>query len=79
MGSLKGDDLLTIGAVTVGLRNGATVKEQFIARLVVANADTSQPKLSLYQVWMVSSSTEGRRTDYGGGVADELFHRTLLR
>jgi hypothetical protein len=50
----KGSDLLLIGKVDMKLGNGKGVSGEFIARIVVSGATTSQPKMKLYQVWAVS-------------------------
>lgn len=50
----KGSDLLLLCNVAMKLGNGKGVGGEFIARMVVSGATTSQPKLKLYQIWAVS-------------------------
>ena len=47
------DDLLLIGKVTMGFRNGKAITEEFAANFVVSGADTQKPRVKLYQVWAV--------------------------
>jgi hypothetical protein len=48
------EDLLIIGQVTVGLKDGIAKKGEFVARIALTEGQTSNPKIKLYKVWMVS-------------------------
>ncbi|KIW82952.1 hypothetical protein Z517_02195 [Fonsecaea pedrosoi CBS 271.37] len=52
---LDGSDLLFIGNVAMGLRNGQSVAGEFTGRLRIENPTSSQPKLLLYQIWADSA------------------------
>ncbi|OAL22385.1 hypothetical protein AYO20_11210 [Fonsecaea nubica] len=52
---LDGSDLLFIGNVAMGLRNGNSVAGEFTGRLRIENPTSSQPKLLLYQIWADSA------------------------
>ncbi|KAH6955738.1 hypothetical protein BKA56DRAFT_603571 [Ilyonectria sp. MPI-CAGE-AT-0026] len=49
----KGDDILLVGHVIMGLRNQQEVGGEFAARMTFDLSDPSKPKLKLYQVWGV--------------------------
>ncbi|KAI9836765.1 MAG: hypothetical protein M1819_000930 [Sarea resinae] len=50
---LEGRDVMLIGKVQMGLRNGKTVDSEFTARMVVdeASDESGSPRLSYSQVW----------------------------
>jgi len=54
--SHEADDLLIIGQVTAGLRTGEKKRGEFIARVRIDDAQTRNPKLKLYKVWMDMSA-----------------------
>jgi hypothetical protein len=49
----KALDLLLIGNIEMGLTNGKTVRGEFTARVLLANAESGKPRIKLYQVWAV--------------------------
>jgi hypothetical protein len=49
------DDLMLIGKLEMGLRNGKDVVGEFIARVVVKGADSSSPMIKSYTVWADSA------------------------
>lgn len=53
-----GDDLMLMGNVTWGFKNGEVVEGGFAARAVVVNGDSEKPRLKLYQGWGVSGLFE---------------------
>ncbi|KAJ3547718.1 hypothetical protein NM208_g1351 [Fusarium decemcellulare] len=50
-GNSDSSDLLFVARVAMGLRNGVKVAGEFAGRLVIADSQTANPKLKLYQVW----------------------------
>ncbi|KAH8886620.1 hypothetical protein GQ53DRAFT_769189 [Thozetella sp. PMI_491] len=44
-------DLLFIGNVAMGLRNGKSVKGEFVGRITILNPESEHPLIQLYQVW----------------------------
>jgi hypothetical protein len=52
----EAEDLLIIGQVTVGLKDGIAKRGEFVARIALTESQTSNPKIKLYKVWMVSPS-----------------------
>jgi hypothetical protein len=52
----EAEDLLIIGQVTVGLKDGIAKRGEFVARIALTDGHTSNPKIKLYKVWMVSSN-----------------------
>jgi hypothetical protein len=50
------EDLLVIGQVTVSLKSGKRQKGEFIARISLSDAQSNNPKIKLYKVWLVSIS-----------------------
>jgi hypothetical protein len=46
-------DLLLIGNVEMNLANGKYVAGEFIARVLLVEAEADSPRIKLYQVWAV--------------------------
>ena len=49
----EADDLLLIGRVTVGYKNGETKEGEFIGRIKISYRHISHPRTQLYKVWMI--------------------------
>ena len=47
-------NILIIGKLSAGLKNGKEVLSEFVARIVFVGLK-SRPKVSLYEVWAASS------------------------
>lgn len=50
----QGDDLLVIGHVEMGFRNGNSLEGEFSGRITIEGPTSDTPKLLLYQVYAVS-------------------------
>ena len=50
----EGQDLLIIGHVEMGFRNGNSLQGEFAGRLIIDGATGDSPKLTHYQVYAVS-------------------------
>lgn len=65
-----------IGNAVLVLKNGKTVEGEFLGRAVFAGIDSSDPRMSFFQAWGVSSIsflTRRFRWDFNERVADEAF------
>ena len=47
------DDLLLIGKMHAGMKNGEVVEIEFCARMMFQQGKEKTPKVNLYQAWMV--------------------------
>jgi hypothetical protein len=64
-----GDDLLMIGKVDMDFKNGNSLTVEFIARIIVDDAGSSEPRMKMYKVWTVSQRITQHRA---GLVAAEM-------
>lgn len=75
----EGSDVLLIGELTAGLKDGSTTVTDFVARVIIEGIAENKPRMKLYQVWIGSSTNSKSRPISQTGCKIRQTHSRVYR